>query len=98
MVRGREEEMKTTDELRKLNNELIEELEAVKAQKTYMLKLYRESTEKRDKLEVKVKQLEGVIDELTDEIDGLIEHLGQESDSQLKEQNRLLRQVLKGVL
>lgn len=98
MVRGREEEMKTTDELRKLNNELIEELEAVKAQKTYMSKLYRESTEKRDKLEVKVKQLEGVIDELTDEIDGLIEHLGQESDSQLKEQNRLLRQVLKGVL
>lgn len=98
MVRGREEEMKTTDELRKLNNELIEELEAVKAQKTYMSKLYRESTEKRDKLEVKVKQLEGVIDELTDEIDGLIEHLGQESDSQLKEQNRLLRQLLKGVL
>lgn len=98
MVRGREEEMKTTDELRKLNNELIEELEAVKAQKIYMSKLYRESTEKRDKLEVKVKQLEGVIDELTDEIDGLIEHLGQESDSQLKEQNRLLRQVLKGVL
>ena len=90
--------MKTTDELRKLNNELIEELEAVKAQKTYMLKLYRESTEKRDKLEVKVKQLEGVIDELTAEIDGLKEHLGQESDSQLKEQNRLLRQVLKGVL
>ena len=76
--------MKIDNELRDLNDKLITKLEQVEKECKYW--------------KVKASQLEGVIDELTAEIDVLKEHLGQESDSQLKEQNRLLRQVLKGVL
>lgn len=83
MVRGGEV-MKVEDELRMLNNELIEELDKVKAE--------------RDQLKVKASHLEGITNELTDEIDGLKEHLGQGLDKQIREQNKLLRQLLKVVL
>lgn len=85
--------MNTVEELRKLNNELIEEIEEWKYQHQILLEKCKAEVEKS---KAKNVQLEGLVDELTERIDNLIAE--REDLEGAEEQNKLLRQVLKGVL
>ena len=85
--------MNTVEELRKLNNELIEEIEEWKYQHQILLEECKAEVEKS---KAKNVQLEGLVDELTERIDNLIAEC--EDLEGAEEQNKLLRKLLKEVL
>ncbi len=103
---------KPEKKLRDLNEEMIAEIEHLKKQIEFSSKTNNELIKQRDNLSVRVNQLEGLVNELADEKDNMTaacedledevarlkEHLGQKGNSNMEEQNKLLRQLLKVVL
>ncbi len=103
---------KPEKQLRELNNEMIEEIEDLKKEVEFLRKTNVELIKQRNNLSVKVNQLEGLVNELADEKDNMTaacedledevarlkEHLGQKGNSNMEEQNTLLRKLLKEVL